>query len=367
MLLSETDDNSSPASFPASGARSPRRSRSSNRRGVTIRRGRSRFVGALLPTPAAPSGSASRGARRRQVDLHRGARHLADRAGTPAGGACRRSLVVGLGGSILGDKTRMEMLSQRQEAFIRPSPSAGSLGGVAEKTREAMLVCEAAGFDVVIVETVGVGQSETTVAAWSMSSCCCNCRTPVTICRRSRKASSKLPTSSSSTRPTSTGGGISRPAPDEDGACMMLRSTSPNWRPRCWRCRRCKKRFRRAVGRDRAFPRRHASQRRVRRQTPAAGAGVDVDVDRFRSAPAVPGQSGGAWRVERISEAVAAGRMTPAVAAQSCSITCRSNDSVIRTKEHFMHRHHPAARRKARGGCLGGGQKRIDGQHTKAS
>lgn len=68
------------------------------------------------------------------------------------------------GGSILGDKTRMELLSQRTEAFIRPSPSAGSLGGVAEKTREAMLVCEAAGFDVVIVETVGVGQSETAVA-----------------------------------------------------------------------------------------------------------------------------------------------------------------------------------------------------------
>ncbi len=68
------------------------------------------------------------------------------------------------GGSILGDKTRMERLSQRPEAFIRPSPSAGSLGGVAEKTRETMLVCEAAGFDVVIVETVGVGQSETAVA-----------------------------------------------------------------------------------------------------------------------------------------------------------------------------------------------------------
>jgi len=68
------------------------------------------------------------------------------------------------GGSILGDKTRMESLCQRDEAFIRPSPSSGSLGGVAEKTREAMLVCEAAGFDVIIVETVGVGQSETTVA-----------------------------------------------------------------------------------------------------------------------------------------------------------------------------------------------------------
>ncbi len=68
------------------------------------------------------------------------------------------------GGSILGDKTRMELLSQNTGAFIRPSPSACSLGGVAEKTRESMLVCEAAGFDVIIIETVGVGQSETAVA-----------------------------------------------------------------------------------------------------------------------------------------------------------------------------------------------------------
>ena len=68
------------------------------------------------------------------------------------------------GGSILGDKTRMEFLSVNEKAFIRPSPSSGNLGGVAEKTREAMLVAEAPGHDVVIVETVGVGQSETAVA-----------------------------------------------------------------------------------------------------------------------------------------------------------------------------------------------------------
>jgi LAO/AO transport system kinase len=68
------------------------------------------------------------------------------------------------GGSILGDKTRMEKLSTDERAFIRPSPSAGTLGGVAEKTREALLLCEAAGHDIVIVETVGVGQSETAVA-----------------------------------------------------------------------------------------------------------------------------------------------------------------------------------------------------------
>jgi len=68
------------------------------------------------------------------------------------------------GGSILGDKTRMAELSRRPEVFIRPTPSGGTLGGVARRTREALLVCEAAGFDIVLVETVGVGQSETAVA-----------------------------------------------------------------------------------------------------------------------------------------------------------------------------------------------------------
>jgi len=68
------------------------------------------------------------------------------------------------GGSILGDKTRMEQLSRNPDAFIRPSPTAGTLGGVARRTREVLLACEAAGFEVVLVETVGVGQSETAVS-----------------------------------------------------------------------------------------------------------------------------------------------------------------------------------------------------------
>jgi len=68
------------------------------------------------------------------------------------------------GGSILGDKTRMARLSASDDAYIRPSPSSGTLGGVAAKTREAMLLCEAAGFDVILVETVGIGQSETAVS-----------------------------------------------------------------------------------------------------------------------------------------------------------------------------------------------------------
>jgi LAO/AO transport system kinase len=89
--------------------------------------------------------------------------HLIDRGHRVAVLAVDPSSSVS-GGSILGDKTRMERLSVQEAAYIRPSPAGGTLGGVAEKTREAMLVCEAAGYDVVIVETVGVGQSETTVA-----------------------------------------------------------------------------------------------------------------------------------------------------------------------------------------------------------
>lgn len=69
------------------------------------------------------------------------------------------------GGSILADKTRMEKLSVSEQAFIRPSPSGGTLGGVARKTRETMMICEAAGYDVILVETVGVGQSEVAVAS----------------------------------------------------------------------------------------------------------------------------------------------------------------------------------------------------------
>lgn len=69
------------------------------------------------------------------------------------------------GGSILGDKTRMEKLSNQKEAFIRPSPTKGTLGGVTRKTRESMLLCEAAGYDIILIETVGVGQSEIEVAS----------------------------------------------------------------------------------------------------------------------------------------------------------------------------------------------------------
>jgi len=94
-----------------------------------------------------------------------------DALGTKLTGVGHRVAVLAIdptssrsGGSILGDKTRMQRLSVDASAFIRPSPTAGTLGGVTRATRESMVVCEAAGFDVVLVETVGVGQSETLVA-----------------------------------------------------------------------------------------------------------------------------------------------------------------------------------------------------------
>ena len=110
------------------------------------------------------AGRHQRGARCRQVDLHQ-------RDGMPAGRARPRVAVVAVdptsrrtGGSILGDRTRMAELAASEAAFIRPSPSGSQLGGVARATRESMLVLEAAGYDVVIVETVGVGQNEIAVS-----------------------------------------------------------------------------------------------------------------------------------------------------------------------------------------------------------
>jgi LAO/AO transport system kinase len=88
--------------------------------------------------------------------------YLIDKGKSPAILAIDPSSTISRG-SILGDKTRMERLSRHEKAFIRPSPSGGNLGGVARKTKESMLLCEAAGYDVILVETVGVGQSEVTV------------------------------------------------------------------------------------------------------------------------------------------------------------------------------------------------------------
>ena len=107
-------------------------------------------------------------------------------------------------GSILGDKTRMEELACDPRAYIRPSPSAGSLGGVARKTREAMLLCEAAGFDIILIETVGVGQSETAVHSMVDFFLLYKSPGPEMNCKASKEVSWKWRTASLSTRQTVT-------------------------------------------------------------------------------------------------------------------------------------------------------------------
>ena len=189
------------------------------------------------------------------------------------------------GGSILGDKTRMERLSTRERAYIRPSPSAGTLGGVAEKTREAMLVCEAAGFDVVIVETVGVGQSEVTVAG--MTDFCALLQLPnagddlqaikrgvmeladlVVINKADIDASAAMRAQAQITSALKMFGQRGHPTGEEEVTV---------WWPEVIRVSALRGRRRRPVlGRCRAIPHDPGRQREAAGSTPAPGARLDV-------------------------------------------------------------------------------------------
>jgi LAO/AO transport system kinase len=135
------------------------------------------------------------------------------------------------GGSILGDKTRMEQLCQRPEAFIRPSPSSGSLGGVAEKTREALLLCEAAGYDVIIVETVGVGQSETTVAGMTDAFVLLQLPNAGDDLQAIKKGIMELADIIVFNKADIDPLAAERAAAQMRSALAMLRPTSPHWRP----------------------------------------------------------------------------------------------------------------------------------------
>jgi len=137
------------------------------------------------------------------------------------------------GGSILGDKTRMEQLAQRPEAFVRPSPSSGSLGGVAHRTREVMLLCEAAGYDVVLIETVGIGQSEVAVASMVDFFAVLILPAGGDELQGIKKGVIELADAvvvnkaDGATRPLA-----ERTRLDYDGALHLIRPTSPSWRPR---------------------------------------------------------------------------------------------------------------------------------------
>ncbi len=212
------------------------------------------------------------------------------------------------GGSILGDKTRMEELSRHPHAFIRPSPSGGTLGGVAARTREAMLACEAAGFDVVIVETVGVGQSETAVAGMTDVFVLLqlpNAGDDLQAIKRGiveladvivynkidldRKAAN-LAMGQMKNALT-----LLHPAAGGMAAAGARHQRDP---PRGHRC---------LLARSHALPRHAGRVGRARRQAPAPGARLDVGADRFRAARALPGPSrrarGARQRIRRRSPA----------------------------------------------------------------
>jgi LAO/AO transport system kinase len=135
------------------------------------------------------------------------------------------------GGSILGDKTRMERLARHRDAFIRGSPSGGSLGGVAEKTREAMLICEAAGFDVILIETVGVGQSETTVAGMVDIFVLVQLPNAGDELQAMKKGIVELADLLVINKTDIDPEGAERAQHQFAGALSMLRSASANWRP----------------------------------------------------------------------------------------------------------------------------------------
>jgi LAO/AO transport system kinase len=135
------------------------------------------------------------------------------------------------GGSILGDKTRMERLAHEPNSFIRPSPSGGTLGGVAEKTREAMLVCEAAGFDAILVETVGVGQSETTVAGMVDVFVLLQLPNAGDDLQAIKKGILELVDLIAINKADIDPQAAERAKSQLVGALSMLRSPSPNWRP----------------------------------------------------------------------------------------------------------------------------------------
>ena len=263
------------------------------------------------------------------------------------------------GGSILGDKTRMEELARDPHAFIRPSPSGGTLGGVAARTREAMLACEAAGFDVVIVETVGVGQSETAVAGM----------TDVFVLLQLPNAGDDLQAIKR---------GIVELADvivynkiDLDpraaklamgqmkNALTLLHPADRRLAAAGARRQRDAARGDRGVlARGRAPPRHACGVGRACREAPAPVARLDVDADRHRPARALPRPRRRARRAARV---LGAGRRRNAHAARRGDAAARHP----RTETEPCMRSSANSTPSAPRALLGGGEKRIAAQHAK--
>jgi LAO/AO transport system kinase len=220
------------------------------------------------------------------------------------------------GGSILGDKTRMERLAQDPGAFIRPSPSGGALGGVAEKTREAMLLCEAAGFDVILVETVGVGQSETTVAGLVDVFVLLQLPNAGDDLQAIKRGVVELADVVVITKADLDPSAAERARQQFAGALSLLRSPSPHWRPPVLTASASTgagiaafwaevERYRQVLTESGEF-----AARRQRQAVAWMWTLIDGGLrGRFRQHPQVRHD------LEAVSRAVAAGRMTPASAA----------------------------------------------------
>jgi LAO/AO transport system kinase len=221
------------------------------------------------------------------------------------------------GGSILGDKTRMEHLSMRPEAFIRPSPSSGSLGGVAEHTREALLLCEASGYDVIIVETVGVGQSEIAVAGMTDMFVLLQLPNAGDDLQAIKKGIMELADLVVFNKADIDPHAAQMASAQMRSAISMLRPTSPSWRPPVLTLSALKQEgiaefwavvenFRTTLAASGEFEsrRQHQAISWMWQQIDSALQG------RFRSHPGVKAE------LPELSKKVEAGRVTPAAAAQ---------------------------------------------------
>jgi propionyl-CoA carboxylase beta chain len=265
------------------------------------------------------------------------------------------------GGSILGDKTRMEQLSTAQNAFIRPSPTSGSLGGVAARTREAISVCEAAGYDVIVVETVGVGQSETAVAEM----------VDVFVLLQLPHAGDDLQAIKKGIVELADIVVINKADLDPQAAATarrqwenalgMLHSASPGWRTPVLEASATKsERDRCVLAPGRVVPPRDDAERRMGRQAQAPGGRLDVELIESGPARAVSRASGGACAARAADRGCCArardaiGRGVVAACARRAERGGEAMKEIIRQLEEKR----AAAR-------LGGGQKRIDAQHAK--
>ena len=220
------------------------------------------------------------------------------------------------GGAILGDKTRMARLAADPNAFIRPSPSSGTLGGVAAKTREAMLLCEAAGFDVILVETVGVGQSETAVADLTDFFLVLMLPGAGDELQGIKKGILELADIIAVNKADDAGSRASAAAAEYRAALHILTPASATWTPPVMTVSGLTgPRPRRALGQGPRSPGALRGHGRARSEAPGAGREMDVGARPRAHAREARDRPGSARRVPAIERALADGALSPTAGA----------------------------------------------------